>query len=320
MNLKIKKVLNTISYPLLLRNTLFGLRSGERNLYVSICYFIRGVARKYNMGYHVMNEYYMTVEEIFFKKCWLKSDGSEYYWDFLGAKMPFENKFPVKDVFQDTFYFYCLFNDFYYKDLVLKLDSYLCEGPYGYVGDGLSVCVKEDDIVIDAGAWIGDFSAYAAAKGAKVYAFEPASNTYAVLSKTAYLNGINRIIPQKKGLGDENREVLLSLSENSGANSISLKRGTKTERIEVVTIDSFVLNNKLDRIDFIKADIEGAEREMLRGARYTLQKYAPKLAICTYHKPDDPIVLEKIILESNPKYTIVHIDKKLFAQVLKVSD
>ena len=146
--------------------------------------------------------------------------------------------------------------------------------------------------------------------------FEPTSNTYAVLLKTASLNGINKIFPQKRGLGNDNKEVLLSLSENSGGNSISLQRSDKTERIEIVTIDSFVFNNKLDRVDFIKADIEGAEREMLRGARSTLRKYAPKLAICTYHKPDDPIVLENIILESNPKYTIVHIGKKLFAQVI----
>ncbi|WP_303140876.1 FkbM family methyltransferase [uncultured Parabacteroides sp.] len=316
ITVKIERVLNTISYPILLRNTLLGWRSGERNLYVSILYFIRGVTRKFKIGYDFFNKYYLYVEDKKFRERWLRLEGTENYWDFLGAKIPMEEYYQLGGVFQDTFYFYCLFNDLYYKDLVLKLDSYLCEGPYGYIGDGLSVCVKEDDIVIDAGAWIGDFSAYAAVKGAKVYAFEPTSNTYAVLLKTASLNGINKIFPQKRGLGNDNKEVLLSLSENSGGNSISLQRSDKTERIEIVTIDSFVFNNKLDRVDFIKADIEGAEREMLRGARSTLRKYAPKLAICTYHKPDDPIVLENIILESNPKYTIVHIGKKLFAQVI----
>ena len=56
---------------------------------------------------------------------------------------------------------------------------------------------------------------------------------------------------------------------------------------------------------------------MLQGAREVLKKYAPKLAICTYHFEDDPIILEKIILESNPNYIIKHQWKKLFAYVEK---
>jgi hypothetical protein len=76
-----------------------------------------------------------------------------------------------------------------------------------------------------------------------------------------------------------------------------------------------VEENNISRIDFIKSDIEGAERDMLRGATKVLQKFAPKLAICTYHLPDDPQVLEQIIKEANPDYRVVHISKKLFAAV-----
>jgi hypothetical protein len=63
-------------------------------------------------------------------------------------------------------------------------------------------------------------------------------------------------------------------------------------------------------------DIKGAERDMLRGATNVLKTFAPKLAICTYHLPDDPEVLEQIIKEANPKYKVVHIRKKLFAAVI----
>jgi hypothetical protein len=55
---------------------------------------------------------------------------------------------------------------------------------------------------------------------------------------------------------------------------------------------------------------------MLRGATNVLKTFAPKLAICTYHLPDDPEVLEQIIKEANPKYKVVHIRKKLFAAVI----
>jgi hypothetical protein len=83
----------------------------------------------------------------------------------------------------------------------------------------------------------------------------------------------------------------------------------------ITTVDSFVAKNKLSRVDFIKADIEGEERTMLKGAAQTLRDFAPKLAICTYHYPDDPEVLEKIILNANPHYRIIQGPKKLFACV-----
>jgi tRNA G37 N-methylase Trm5 len=67
----------------------------------------------------------------------------------------------------------------------------LGEGPYGYTDGDFDVTVKKRDVVIDAGAWIGDFSAYAASKGAITYAFEPANDTFQWLCKTRELNNVN---------------------------------------------------------------------------------------------------------------------------------
>jgi hypothetical protein len=89
-----------------------------------------------------------------------------------------------------------------------------------------------------------------------------------------------------------------------------------TEKISITTLDRFVEENKLERVDFIKADIEGAERDMLRGSSHVLKTFAPKLAICTYHLLDDPEVLEKIIKEANPAYTVKYLRHKLFAAVI----
>jgi hypothetical protein len=73
----------------------------------------------------------------------------------------------------------------------------------------------------------------------------------------------------------------------------------------------------LSQVDFIKSDIEGYERNLLLGAKNTLKKFAPKLAICTYHLPDDPQVLESIIKDANPDYKVVHLRHKLFAMACK---
>jgi hypothetical protein len=80
-------------------------------------------------------------------------------------------------------------------------------------------------------------------------------------------------------------------------------------------LDKFAQESNLKKIDFIKSDIEGAEREMLAGARGVLKEFAPKLALYTYHLPDDPEVMESLILEANPAYKVKHISKKLFAAV-----
>jgi hypothetical protein len=95
--------------------------------------------------------------------------------------------------------------------------------------------------------------------------------------------------------------------------------GDIKEKVSVITLDKFVEENPLEHVDFIKADIEGFEREMLKGATNVLKKFAPKLAICTYHLSDDP-GLEKIIKEANPNYTVVHIRYKLFAISQKIEE
>ena len=167
------------------------------------------------------------------------------------------------------------------------------------MNDKVSVTVQPGDIVIDAGSWIGDFAAYASVKGAQVYAFEPTDTTFETLKKTAELNG--NIIPVKKGLSDKKSltHFFVSTVGNSGANRIDASSGNFTEassEIETTRLDDFVRDNNLPRVDFIKADIEGFERHMLAGAQETLARFAPKLALCTYHLPDDPEVMARLIL------------------------
>ena len=55
----------------------------------------------------------------------------------------------------------------------------------------------------------------------------------------------------------------------------------------VNSLDSFVRDNDLPNIDFIKLDIDGSELSMLQGAANTIARFKPKLAISTYHKSED---------------------------------
>jgi len=190
------------------------------------------------------------------------------------------------------------------------------EGPY----ESDSVKIEKDDIVIDAGANMGLFSLFCLEKKVKnVYAFEPQKAVIKILEKNLLLNDTANLIKTVPfGLSDNNKDYILSLS-NSGhaAGSIAIQRNetNHTEEIHCVTLDTWVKNNNISRVDFIKADIEGAERNMLLGATEILSKFAPRLAICTYHLPDDPTVLENIIIMANPKYIVEHTSHKLFAYV-----
>lgn len=251
------------------------------------------------------------------------------YFNFRGAKLPdiyhlnYDFGLFRRFIFNDTFTVPIYWDDDYDADRMRKLDKVMSEGPYGYKDEilDINVTVESGDIVIDAGAWIGDFSAYCSSKDAICYAFEPANETYSLLCQTSRLNSPHKIIPIKMGLGDVESSLQLGIDAGGSGNnsflSTFIPKDAKFETVRITTIDNFVREKHLDKVNFIKSDIEGMERNLLIGARETLRRFAPKLAICTYHLPDDPQVLESIIKEANPAYKVVHLRHKLFAAVPK---
>ncbi|MDR2772967.1 MAG: FkbM family methyltransferase [Elusimicrobiota bacterium] len=131
--------------------------------------------------------------------------------------------------------------------------------------------------------------------------------------------GGGRIFPVKKGLGSTDGELEMFISINHSSplgntivKNMSISSG-EVEKIQITSLDNFANKQNLKRVDFIKSDIEGAERDMLKGARNVLKEFAPKLALSTYHLPDDPEVMEALIKDANPSYKVVHLNKKLFA-------
>jgi len=151
--------------------------------------------------------------------------------------------------------------------------------------------------VVDAGACEGFFSLYALERGANVLAFEPVPEIAEALEKTLekYVEaGRAKVFPF--GLGREREEKTIFLSSiNSGSNTVNRDfmelhaEGMKVNREEQVLItplDEVVCDLNFP-ISFLKADVEGSERELLLGARETIRSYKPRLSICTYHLPDD---------------------------------
>ena len=179
--------------------------------------------------------------------------------------------------------------------------------------------VSEGDHIIDGGAFKGETSFWFLSKGAgKVYAFEPDPNIFSILSENIKRNkAADKIIAVQKILSS--RIGTFSLYTASSGGSATHEGGNET--VQGTTLDSFVENEGLDRVDFIKLDVEGAELEVLEGAAETIKKFKPKMAISVYHKPEDIIAIPKFILETLPdaKFYLSHKYYSLYETVLFVN-
>lgn len=170
-----------------------------------------------------------------------------------------------------------------------------------------SVSVKAGDIVLDCGANVGVFTRVALAAGAKqVVAIEPAPENVACLRRNfAREIEAGRVIVYPKGVWDKDDVLVLHVDpQNSARDSFVMrwKEATETINAPLTTIDKLVPELKLSRVDFIKMDVEGAEKRALAGAKGTLAKYKPELAIAAEHLPDDGEAIPLLVQNLSPQY------------------
>lgn len=174
-----------------------------------------------------------------------------------------------------------------------------------------NVRIHAGDTVIDCGAHIGMFSRYALQQGARrVVAIEPDPIVLACLeANLAKEITAGQVTVVKAGVWDRRDQLTLFHCEGdySGSNSFVKKPAkdcTQIGGIPTLPLDDIVEQLKLERVDFIKMDIEGSERHALEGAEQTLRRFKPRMAICSYHLADDPVVLPVIVLKAQPTYRI----------------
>jgi len=172
------------------------------------------------------------------------------------------------------------------------------------------VRIHAGDTVIDCGAHVGVFCRYALRRGAgRVVAIEPDPTNIACLeANLAQEIADGRVKVVKAGVWD--RRTRLTLSEpagkSSGAESFLDESPTakKIEGVLVLPLDDIVRELRLDRVDFIKMDIEGAERFALQGAGQTIRRFKPRMAISAYHAVDDGTVIPDLVKKLQPTYQI----------------
>lgn len=166
---------------------------------------------------------------------------------------------------------------------------------------------RSGDIVLDCGANVGVTVREELLAGAsKVIAIEPApDNVESLLRNFKDEIAAGRVLVYPKGVWDRDDFLVLRVVPgNSAADSfVTHPPGSvETTKVGLTTIDKIAAELKLERVDYIKMDIEGAEARALAGARETLGKWRPRISVATEHEQNDPAELTRVIRAGNPAY------------------
>ncbi|MBL8226940.1 MAG: FkbM family methyltransferase [Bryobacterales bacterium] len=169
--------------------------------------------------------------------------------------------------------------------------------------------VQPGDVVFDIGAHVGTFSAYALAKGAsKVIMVEPDPTNIECLRRNfAEDLAAKRVVLVPAGAWSSEKTIELNVGvANSGTGSMVVKETQSAiVTVPVRPIDAMVAELGLTKVNILKMDIEGAEREALKGASETMRKYKPRLMLDAYHLPDDRTVIPQVVQAANPDYRLL---------------
>jgi len=145
--------------------------------------------------------------------------------------------------------------------------------------------LTRDMVFADVGANLGEYTLFAAkrVKNGKVLSFEPMPKMTALLQENIKLNGFQNVRVMNYGLSD--KEATLPIHEIEGADDglstffIGDLKSRGTTEASLKALDAVAGELGIQRIDFIKMDIEGAELYALRGAVNTIRKYRPTMMV-----------------------------------------
>jgi FkbM family methyltransferase len=166
-----------------------------------------------------------------------------------------------------------------------------------HITQAMARLIKPDDICLDIGANIGVYTLIMSdlARRGNVHAFEPSSMNYNFLRQNITDNRISNATPHRLALGNKvGRSDFHYLPQYAGSSfgghqtanqdpdKIILDTwGTHwprfTETVECLTLDQWMIQNSIDRLDFIKMDVEGSEHFVIEGSKAVFEKYRPTL-------------------------------------------
>ena len=164
-------------------------------------------------------------------------------------------------------------------------------------------------VAADLGAYNGDtvreLLSLSDGSLSRVYAMEPDARNFRKLKAYAESETRAEIIPIHAGAWSESATLYFDASGNRNASFEVNRSETLADRpARIVEIAARSLDDVLGggAVDYIKYDVEGAEREALLGSRKTIESYSPTLLVSLYHRSEDIFSLPLLIREQFPQY------------------
>ncbi len=181
---------------------------------------------------------------------------------------------------------------------------------YEYQKRKPAIKVKKGDYVIDGGGCWGDtalYFAHTAGTEGRIFTFEFTPENLDIFRRNMDLNPqiSPRIELVSRALWDTSEETIRYAPYGPGT---TMARGGQKDsnhdslQVTTITIDDFVREAKLPRVDFIKMDIEGAELNALKGAEESIRAFKPRLAISLYHRQEDFMTIPTYLRNLNLGY------------------
>ncbi len=163
---------------------------------------------------------------------------------------------------------------------------------------------------VDGGGYVGD-TAQEVIKNypdfKKIYLIEPIPENIRIAKRElGHYENIEFLT-----CGVSNKKETLYFNEEKSFSSIY---GKGTQSVKVDTIDNIIK----EKVNFIKLDIEGGEQDAIEGAKESIKKYKPILAICVYHKAEDWYKIPEKILKIESGYSVYlrHYMEGIFESVM----
>lgn len=144
-------------------------------------------------------------------------------------------------------------------------------------------------VIFDIGSNIGFYSLVATTKlkdTGKIYAFEPATLPNKQFEKSIHENNITNIKLLPLGVSDVNGKVSFNICDDDAYNSIGsspMKDIIETIEIDVTSIDAFCESEKINKIDILKMDAEGAEYMILKGGQKIFKSDNAPIIFCEFN-------------------------------------
>jgi len=184
--------------------------------------------------------------------------------------------------------------NFFGKTITTDFEQFK-EIEYGILWYNKHYKLKVGDVVFDLGGYHGLYSIFASSvvgPNGKIYCFEPDKDNLEILNKNIKDNNLKNIIVEPFAISNKTGETqFFKRGHGSRIVSSDFKTNTKNAIITIRTIrlSDYIRNNKIQKIDFIKADIEGAEIEFVEDYLKNILPLdiKPRMAIASYHYRKD---------------------------------